>query len=81
MNDQGYDQVTDVATEDYWLRFSLIGFRGELPLLNFNRQAPLCMVCGDEFNHPLQEAVNQMWGLAKPLDTGKMVSTPHAALE
>jgi hypothetical protein len=39
-----------VATEDYWLRFSLIGFRGELPLLNFNRQAPLCMVCGDEFN-------------------------------
>jgi hypothetical protein len=60
---------------------SFIHFGRELPLLSLNRQAPLCMVCGGEFDHALQEAVNEMWGLDRPVGIGKMISTPHSDLE
>jgi hypothetical protein len=39
------------------------------------------MVCGWEFSHGLQTAVNEMWGLDKPTGMGKMISTLHADLE
>lgn len=58
--------------------FLFFGFGPELPLLSLNRQAPLCMVCGGEFSHALQEAVNGMWGLDKPVGVGTIISTPHA---
>jgi hypothetical protein len=64
--------------EDLRKLYRLIHVGRELPLLSLNRQAPLCMVCGGEFNHALQEAVNEMWGLDKPVGIGKMISTPHA---
>jgi hypothetical protein len=48
------------------------------PLLALNPQAPLCMVCGQEFDHELQDAVNGMWWLNHPIGIGKMVSAPHA---
>jgi hypothetical protein len=60
---------------------SFIHWGRELPLLSLNRQAPLCMVCGWEFSHGLQTAVNEMWGLDKPTGMGKMISTLHADLE
>lgn len=52
--------------------------RSGLPLLSLNRQAPLCLVCGGEFDHALQNAVNGMWGLEHPVGIGKMISAPHA---
>jgi hypothetical protein len=51
---------------------------GGLPLLSFNRQEPLCMVCGEEFGYTLQEGVNKIWGLEKPTPLGRTIVTPHA---
>jgi hypothetical protein len=36
-----------------------------VPLLSLAHRAPLCMVCGEEVSHRLQEDVNGSWGLGK----------------
>jgi hypothetical protein len=67
--------------EDLRKLSGFIFFMGGRPLLSLNRQAPLCMVCGEEFDHVLQGAVNQLWWVEHPTGIGKMISTPHANLE